>query len=216
MRATLIAVLIALTCAGTALGAGRPAPPFRATVTALNSEQRAEMTPAAWRPGCPVHLRELRRIRAPHWDFAGRRRSGVIVVHHSVARDVLRVLRRLHRSRVAIRRMQPIERYGGSDFRSVAADNTSAFNCRYVAGTRRWSRHAHGRAIDINPRENPYVSRGRVEHPESRPYIRRRPHRTGMAVPGGAMVGAFRSVGWGWGGRWRPNPDYQHFSESGR
>lgn len=216
MRIALTAILLTLLGAGTTLGAARSAPPFRATVTVLGADQRAAMTPAVWRPGCPVHPRDLRRIRTRHWDFSGRLRTGAIDVHHSVARDVLRVLRRLYRSRVAIRRMHPIERYGGSDFRSITADNTSAFNCRFVAGTRRWSRHAHGRAIDINPRENPYVSGGRVEHPESRPFIRRRPHRQGMAVPGGAMVAAFRSVGWGWGGRWRPNPDYQHFSASGR
>ena len=192
-----------------------PAPEFRARVTALTPAQRAAMTPAVWRPGCPVHPRDLRRMALSHWDFSGRRRTGAIVVHHDVARDVLIAFRRMYRARVAIRRMRPIERYGGSDDRSVVADNTSAFNCRVVAGTRRWSQHAFGRAIDINPRENPYVIGGRVSDPRARPFIRRRPHRRGMATPGGAMVGAFRDVGWGWGGRWR-NPDYQHFSATGR
>lgn len=207
---------VALIVAGPAAAATERPAPFRAEITTLNPAQRAAMTPAAWRPGCPVGLKDLRRMAVSHWDFAGRRRTGVIVVHHDAARAVRAAFRTMYRSRVAIRRMRPIEVYGGSDDRSVAADNTSAFNCRFVGGTRRWSQHAYGRAIDINPRENPYVVGGRVSDPASRPFIRRRPHRKGMATPGGAMVGAFTRQGWGWGGRWRGVKDYQHFSATGR
>jgi hypothetical protein len=109
-----------------------------------------------------------------------------------------------------------IDAYGGSDFRSIEADNTSAFNCRYVAGTTRWSNHAYGTAIDVNPIENPYVSGGRTSHRASRPYVERARHRPGMAYEGGALVRAFDRIGWGWGGRWTSVKDYQHFSASGR
>jgi hypothetical protein len=127
------------------------------------------------------------------------------------------VLRRLFAARFPIRRMEPVDRYGGSDFRSIEADNTSAFNCRTVAGTTRWSNHAYGLAIDVNPIENPYVtSSGSVAHTASRSYVKRIPVRAGMAVPGGVLVRAFDSVGWGWGGRWRGDRDYQHFSRDGR
>ncbi|HJU48893.1 MAG TPA: M15 family metallopeptidase, partial [Gaiellaceae bacterium] len=95
--------------------------------------------------------------------------------------------------------------------------NTSAFNCRFVEGTRRWSQHAYGRALDINPIENPYVtSAGTTAHAASRAYLRRRPARAGMAVEGGVLVRAFDAIGWGWGGRWRGDKDYQHFSQTGR
>jgi hypothetical protein len=112
--------------------------------------------------------------------------------------------------------MELVDRYGASDFRSIEADNTSAFNCRYVDGTSRWSEHSYGRAIDVNPIENPYVSGGRTSHRASEPYLDRTPCRRGMACPGNVLVRAFAAVGWGWGGDWTSVKDYQHFSASGR
>ena len=98
--------------------------------------------------------------------------------------------------------MELVDRYGGSDFASIEADNTSAFNCRPVEGTSRWSNHAYGRAIDVNPIENPYVySNGTSSHRASGPYLDRSLRRRGTAYEGGALVEAFDAVGWGWGGR---------------
>ena len=174
------------------------------------------MTGVSWRPGCPVHLRDLRLLTVSHWRFDGRSRQGRLVVHRDVARELLAVFRDLHAARFPIRRMVPVDAYGGSDFRSIEADNTSAFNCRYVEGTGRWSEHAYGRALDVNPIENPFVSGGRTSHPASVPYLDRSRRRPGMAVEGGALVRAFDAIGWGWGGRWTSVSDYQHFSGSGR
>ena len=175
------------------------------------------MTGLSWHPGCPVPLRDLRLVRARHWGFDGRVHTGRLVVHRDVARAVVRVLRRLYAARFPIRRMVPVDAYGASDFRSIEADNTSAFNCRFVEGTTRWSEHAYGRAIDLNPIENPYVSAGgTTSHRASRRYLRRSPDRPGMAVEGGVVVRAFDAAGWGWGGRWSGDRDYQHFSASGR
>lgn len=174
------------------------------------------MTPSAWRPGCPVGPASLRVVRVTHWDFAGRVRTGRLVLHRDVANEVVTIMRQLYAARYPIRWMVPIERFRGSDFRSIEADNTSAFNCRYVAGTRRWSEHAYGRAIDINPIENPYVSGGSTSHRASVPYVRRSPRRPGMIVSGDAVTRAFAAQGWGWGGRWSGAKDYQHFSASGR
>jgi hypothetical protein len=113
--------------------------------------------------------------------------------------------------------MQPVSRYGGSDDRSMAADNTSAFNCRYAVapGPKRWSVHAYGEAIDVNTVENPYLEGGRVLPPAGKPFTDRHRARPGMAVPGGTLVRAFASVGWLWGGRWTASPDWQHFSRTG-
>jgi D-alanyl-D-alanine carboxypeptidase len=122
----------------------------------------------------------------------------------------------LYAARFPVRRMLGVEVYRGSDDRSMRADNTSAFNCRFVGGTRRWSEHAYGRAIDLNPVENPYVHGGLVEPPAGRAYLDRTSGRAGMATHSSVVVRAFDSVGWHWGGRWRSSKDYQHFSTSGR
>ena len=66
----------------------------------------------------------------------------------------------------------------------MAADNTSGFNCRFVGGTSRWSMHAYGEAIDVNPVENPYVRGRTVSPPAGRAYLDRTMPREGMAVQG--------------------------------
>jgi D-alanyl-D-alanine carboxypeptidase-like protein len=186
------------------------------TIAPISGSDAARMKGVSWRAGCPVPLADLRVLTIRHWGFDGRVRTGKLIVHEDVAGDVLGVFRRLHAARFPIRRIVPVDAYGASDFRSIEADNTSAFNCRYVDGTRRWSEHAYGRAIDVNPIENPYVSGGRTSHAASRPYLVRSRRRPGMAYEGGVLVEAFRAIGWGWGGYWRSVKDYQHFSASGR
>jgi D-alanyl-D-alanine carboxypeptidase len=196
---------------------GRAAPlPFQASISPIEGALRASMVGVSWRPGCPVPLAGLRVIRARHLGFDGRVRTGRLIVHRDVASDVVSVLRRLYEARFPLRRMVPVDRYGGSDYRSIEADNTSAFNCRYVEGSSRWSEHAYGRAIDVNPIENPYVSGARTSHRASVPYVDRTPCRRGMACPGNVLVRAFQAIGWEWGGDWSGVKDYQHFSASGR
>ena len=201
--------------AGVAPAAGAPLPEFRAVVRTIGPAERQDMTPSVWRRGCPVGLSSLRHVSLPFVGFDGRVHRGALIVHNSAAADVVHAFRDLYRARFPIRRMRPIQAYGGDDFASIEADNTSAFNCRPVAGSSRWSEHAYGRAIDIDPIENPYVSGGRTSHPASVPFLRRSPYRAGMAVEGGALVAAFDRVGWGWGGRWSGEVDFQHFSVSG-
>ena len=127
------------------------------------------------------------------------------------------IFRTLYRARFPIRRMTPVAAYGGSDDRSMAADNTSGFNCRYAVapGPKRWSVHAYGEAIDVNTVENPYLEGGRVLPPAGAAFRDRSRVRPGMAVAGGVLVRAFASVGWLWGGRWTGSPDWQHFSKTG-
>jgi hypothetical protein len=129
---------------------------------------------------------------------------------------MLRTIRELFRLRFPIRRMRLVDAYGADDHRSMAADNTSAFNCRTVAGTTRWSEHAYGRALDLNPVENPYVTdSGYVSPPAGAPFARRGRHAKGMVHGGGRVVAAFAAIGWEWGGNWPWPKDYQHFSATG-
>jgi hypothetical protein len=214
---SLLCAALAATAVSTAAGEGAAqSAPFRADVRPIGPSLAATMTGVSWRPGCPVPLRDLRAVRLRHWGFDGGARWGTLVVHRDAADDIVSVFRRLYAVRFPVRRIVPVDTYGGSDFRSIEADNTSAFNCRFVDGTRRWSEHAYGRAIDVNPIENPYVSGSTTSHAASRPYLRRSPARPGMAVEGGVLVRAFDAVGWGWGGRWSRVQDYQHFSQTGR
>ena len=208
----------ALVCALILTAPAAPVPSaFRGTIERIDSAQAKRMTGVSWRPSCPVGLRDLRLLRLSYWGFDGRSRIGRLIVHRDVAVKMRQVFRDLYAARFPIRRMVPVDAYGGSDFRSIEADNTSAFNCRFVEGTRRWSNHAFGRAIDVNPIENPYVSGGSTAHAASRPYVDRARRRPGMAFEGGALVRAFDRIGWGWGGRWASSvKDYQHFSETGR
>jgi hypothetical protein len=120
----------------------------------------------------------------------------------------------LFRARFPIRQMRPVSDFGGSDDASMAADNTSGFNCRYVADTTNWSVHAYGEAIDVNTLENPYLVDGRVEPPAASSYLDRSNLRRGMAAPGTEVNDAFAAIGWYWGGRFH-SPDYQHFSKTG-
>ncbi len=171
---------------------------------------------ASWRPGCPVGPDELRRVRVAYWGFDGFEHAGALIVNADAVDATLTVFRRLHDARFPIRRIVPVDAYGADDRTSMAADNTSAFNCRPVAGSNppRWSEHAYGHAIDVNTIENPYVQGSSVSPPAGAGYTDRTTVRPGMAYAGGTVVDAFAAVGWQWGGRWS-SPDYQHFSSTG-
>lgn len=215
---SILAILAALAVAAGASAAASSAAPaggeFQGTISVIRKPLQKRMV--SWRPGCPVPIADLRLLTVSHRSFGGKVRTGKLVVHEDVAESVLSAMRTLFEEHFPIRRMRLVDAYGASDFDSIEADNTSAFNCRYVDGTTRWSEHAYGRAIDVNPIENPYVtSDGRVFHDASRRYVDRTPYRKGMAVPGGALVRAFSAIGWGWGGIWSGAHDYQHFSASG-
>jgi hypothetical protein len=216
LAAALVAIAADPATATAAPAASAPErPPYRALVRVLSAQERRDMTPSVWRRGCPVGFARLRHVSVPYVGFDRRVRRGAVVVHDAVAADVVAVFRVLYRAGFPIRRMRPIQRYGGDDFASIEADNTSAFNCRAATGSRAWSQHAYGRAIDINPLENPYVSGGRTSHRRSVPYLDRSRVRRGMIVEGGVVVRAFDARGWQWGGRWSGIKDYQHFSADG-
>jgi D-alanyl-D-alanine carboxypeptidase-like protein len=188
-------------------------PPFQHSVSHVTAAQ----LPYSWHRGCPVAPARLRRVRLSYWGFDQRAHTGALIVNVSAVGDVVRVFRRLYRARFPIRRMRPIDAYRGVDERSLDADNTAAFNCRYAVapGPKRWSVHAYGLAIDVDPVENPYVEGGRVHPRAGRAYLNRSRVRPGMAEPAGQLVRAFAAVDWQWGGRWAGSPDYQHFSRNG-
>ncbi len=173
------------------------------------------LTGASWRKGCPVPLSQLRYLSMTYRGFDGRDHSGEMIVHQSVAREVTQIFGKLYVSKYPIKKMRLVSDYSASDFRSIEADNTSAFNCRPVTGGKKWSRHSYGKAIDINPIENPYISRsGRISHKKSLQF-RKRNHRITKAtiLKSDLIVKLFKARGWRWGGDWNSIKDYQHFDK---
>jgi hypothetical protein len=190
---------------------------YHARVQPIPPPMRTQMIAASWQRGCPVGLSDLRLITLTYRGFDGRDHTGRLIANRDAAPALFAVFRRLYAARFPIRRMEPVDRYGGDDYSSIEADNTSAFNCRAATGSTRWSNHAYGLAIDVNPIENPYVSGGTSSHRASGPYLDRSRRQPGTAYEGGVLVAAFRAVGWGWGGSWSGSVrDYQHFSVNGR
>lgn len=216
LRRPLAILTLALLLVGIGADAGAAAG-FEAEVTRIPAHVKERMRGSSWRPGCPVALHDLRLVRLTYWNFERRPAVGRLVVHRGVAEDVVTVFRRLWRARFPIRRIRLVDRYGADDRRSMRADNTSAFNCRYRGGVCcTWSMHAYGRAIDINPVENPYVGSWGVSPPNGADYVDRTPIRRGMIAHGDVVWRAFRRIGWAWGGDWDWPIDYQHFSTNGR
>ena len=197
----------------------RPLPAYAVELRPITAALERRMR---WshRTGCPVPLTDLRHLRVTHVGFGGRARTGELVVHRDVAGDVAEVFRALYDARWPVARMRLVDAYRGDDDASMAANNTSAYNCRRVAGSTSWSEHAYGRAIDVNPVQNPYVQAGSVDPPAGQRFADVDRSRGAEVAPGvvradDVVVRAFAGVGWEWGGSWTSSKDYQHFSRSG-
>jgi D-alanyl-D-alanine carboxypeptidase len=182
---------------------------FHGAVQSLPAPLRTDLKSAhQWHRGCPVALSRLRLVTVTYRGFDGRAHTGELVAGAAVAGPLVRVFRRLYALRFPIREMQPI---------GASGDDTASFECRDAApspcpGTSangHWSMHAYGEAVDVNPTENPYTGCGRTRDPASIPYLHRSRRRPGMVTP--AVVRAFASIGWGWGGSWAGTKDYMHF-----
>ena len=136
-----------------------------------------------------------------------------MMVHRDVVEDMRIVFGAMFAERFPINQMRLVDDFGGDDDESIAANNTSAFNCRPVTGGTGWSRHAYGKAIDINPLWNPYVVDGEVLPPTGAPFVDRRTLLPGMISDGDVVVRTFDELGWRWGGRFQSLVDWQHFDK---
>jgi len=171
----------------------------------------------SWHKGCPVGLNDLRYLRMRYLNFKGQTKMGEMVVHKEIADEVIEIFHTLYNIGYPIHKMKLVSDYKGSDWQSIEADNTSAFNCRNATGSKKWSKHSYGKAIDLNSIENPYVSRsGHIAHKASLQY-RKRVHKKDTYVDRAVLlrndkaVKLFKKHGWKWGGDWHGVKDYQHF-----
>ena len=191
---------------------------FGASIHPLTAGERAALNGRFWRAGCPVGLSQLRVLTVSYWGFDKRAHTGELVVNRKAAAPLARVFRQLYSLHFPIRHLSFADAYGPTQ--PADGDISGSFECRKAvpspcgSGTGNWSNHAYGLAVDLNPIENPYVGCGATRTPESRPYLNRKRLRPGMVTP--AVVRAFSSIGWGWGGAWPGNTkDYMHFSWNG-
>ena len=190
-------------------------------VARLTPAQRQAIKAAGeWHHGCPVWLSQLRVLSYRYYGFDRQTHIGQIVVNQKVASPLATVFARLYSQRFPIRDGAFASTYGPHPDRS--GDVTASFECRAAAAspcsssstTHNWSMHAFGEAVDLDPRENPYVGCGMTRDKTARSYMKRSRHRPGMVTP--AVRRAFASIGWGWGGSWiGSTKDYMHFSING-
>jgi poly-gamma-glutamate synthesis protein (capsule biosynthesis protein) len=190
-----------------------PSRAFTAAIQPVPEAVRARMTNKSWRddPRCP-RFDDLAYLELDHVTFDGGTARGELVVAASLAERAVAVFRRLYQLGFPIRQMRLVDDYDADDDRSMSADNSSAFNFRVIAGTNLLSQHALGRAIDINPVENPWRRPDKLLPPEGQVFADRTIIRPGMIVRPGPVVAAFDELGWEWGGDWRHAFDDHHIA----
>jgi len=187
---------------------------FTGLIAPVDAALAARMA-SSWRRGCPVALTDLRYLTLTYRGMDGTVQQGELVVAASLAEDVVAIFRQLYEIGYPIASMRLVDDFAGDDDASMAANNTSAFNCRPVTGGGGFSEHSYGTAIDLNPVQNPYLS-GSVVLPAAGGAYLDRPDAPAVLHAGDEVVTAFADHGFSWGGNWHGPIDYQHFSVSGR
>lgn len=184
-------------------------------IARISNAQWATMRGVSWQPGCVARSR-LRMVDVNYVGFDGYRHRGRLIVNKAIAVKTARIFNRLHARGYPIRQIRPVDVYGknagrpgANDYKSMAAGNTSGFNCRYVVGkeyAKAKSPHSSGRSLDINPWENPYVARNGVF--PNRYYLNRRNSHPAVFKTGRAALEIVRQGGCSWGGSFS---DFHHF-----
>lgn len=162
---------------------------------------------------CPVRPADLRKVWVTYIDFYGASRQGSIIVHRTIATRTQLAFQTLYRIRFRIQGMSPMTL--NAPYISDMGAVTSGYNCRLVSGSRTWSQHAYGMAIDVNPVQNPMVRGSYIDPAGGGAFLRRDAYRRGMLHAAGA-VRAFTAQGFAWGGAWRTLRDDMHFSPNDR
>lgn len=171
-----------------------------------------------------IGLSDLRYLKLLHFNFDGNIQVGELICNAALAQDMIDIFTELFYCRYQICSMHLIDNYWTgdgveSDEASIEVDNTSCFCYRRATDAANLSNHAYGRAIDINPLENPfYIIRpdGSLEyyHTNAEPYLLNRdpaiPH---VITEVDDAYRIFTAHGFSWGGNWSNPKDYQHFEK---
>ena len=160
----------------------------------------------------PPAYSDLAYLTLSYVNFEGEHCVGNMIVAAELGDEVVEIFMELYENSFPIYQMELIDVFDADDDKSMAANNSSAFNFRLVKGTKKISKHGLGTAIDINPIQNPYITNGHYSPPASEEYKNRSDIRQGMIIEGDVCYNAFVNRGWTWGGHWN-NKDYQHFEK---
>lgn len=155
-------------------------------------------------------IKNQRLIDVKYYSFDGKIHQGQLVVHKDVVSDVKEIFKIIYDRKFPVAKCIPIVKYGWSDMESMLDNNTSAFNYRYIAGTKRLSNHAFGKAVDINPYNNPVVYPSGKVSPKGAKYDKSKP---GTFYKDQFIVKEFLNRGWRWGGVWKKFKDNHHFDK---
>jgi len=187
---------------------------YSCTINPISNDIKSRVLKGgSWQKGCPVGLDKLSYLKLKYWDFKAKERVGELIVNSEISSKVCRVFKALYNSGYPIRQMRLVSDFKANDEASMKADNTSAFNCRLMTGSKtKWSNHSFGLAIDLNPFENPYISKsGKVSPKEASKFAKRVHINKALLLKDDLAVKAFLNEGFIWGGSWHSVKDYQHF-----
>jgi hypothetical protein len=169
----------------------------------------------SWSSACPIDLTDLRYVTVAFRGFDGFAHTGELVLAAPVAEDVVGVFEKLFDAGFPIEEMRLVTTEDHHAPKTGDGNSTAAYNCRSIRGSSRWSEHALGTAVDINPFHNPMLKRGSLVPEKATSYVDRANVRPGMVVDPGVAVKAFAEIGWKWGGHWNSHKDWMHFSAGG-
>jgi len=158
----------------------------------------------------PEIINSLSMIDVFYFSFDGKKHLGQIVVNSELEDDVLEIFSFMEELRFPVGRVIPIVQYQWDDLKSMAANNSSGFNFRMIAGTAKLSLHALGRAVDINPVQNPVIYPQGLIAPAGAQYV---PTNRGTFTKDNPVVQEFLKRGWHWGGNFDQPKDYHHFEK---
>ena len=169
-----------------------------------------------------IALSDLRYIKVLHYNFDHQVQVGELIVNRELVPDFQEIFQELFEHEYEIQSMYLIDNYwtgdgASSDSASIEVNNTSAFCYRKVVGGSGLSNHALGRAIDINPQQNPYVTYkngvAQWSHDNADDYIDRDTGLPHVITHDDLCYQLFKAHGFDWGGDWKTMKDYQHFDK---
>lgn len=187
--------------------------PILFTESAISDKIFLRIKDISYKENSGIEIEDLRYLEVTYLGFDNLVHYGEMIVHKNVSEEVLSIFKELYALSYQIDKINLVDDYNADDNISMADNNTSAFNSRFIAGTNILSNHGYGLAIDINPIQNPYI-KGKVILPiDGEEFIDRKNEYLGMILKYDACYTAFISRGWSWGGDWNSVKDYQHFEK---